>query len=127
MVAKTSDKGGQGAGLARGLHDQHNGQIQESGHLGRAALGGGSTTIKQAHHPLHKDAIGLAAMPVVDRAHPIPAAEVEIQVAAHPVGGETQQLRIEVVRTNFEGLNRFPTTSGQGGQTEAQKGFAAPT
>ena len=84
-----------------------------------------TAAIEQAHHPLDQGELGLAAVPRETAPYPLLAAEQGVEVAAWPSTHPAEQLGIEVVGSNFEGLQVLAAAAGQGCEAQAEQGFAA--
>ena len=57
--------------------------------------------------------------------HPGRATEVEIKIAARPLGDGAQQLRIQIIGSDLERLDAVTLDSGPGQKCKAEKGFTA--
>ena len=84
-----------------------------------------TAAIEQAHHPLDQGQLGLAAVPREAAPHPFLAAEQGVEVAAWPSTHPAEQLGIEVVGSHLEGLQALAAAASQGGEAQAEQGFAA--
>ena len=84
-----------------------------------------TAAIEQAHHPLDQGELGLAAVPGEAAPYPLLAAEQGVEVAAWPSTDPAEQLGIEVVGSHLEGLQALAAAAGQGGEAQAEQGFAA--
>ncbi len=119
MVAKAPYQGRQGSSLTGSFHHQDHWQIEQLGDGGRTAFAAGAPAIEQTHHPLHQHPIGLAAMPAVAAANPVFATEQGIKIPALAPCHLGEQLGIQVVGADFEGLLPGAAGAGGGGQAEA--------
>ena len=66
LLAKARHQRPDGGSLAAGVHNKQQGQVQQAGHVGGAALLAGAEAVIQAHDPLHQAGIR-GAPPVVER------------------------------------------------------------
>ena len=86
--------------------------------------------------PISPPLAGSLQDPVTDWIHPVPqpvvsglpdpglTTEIAVEVAAGPLGCCTQQLRIEIIRPDLEGLNAETSGSCPSKQGQAEQGFA---
>ena len=75
------------------------------GHSSGAALLAAADAIEQAHHPFHEGQVSPPRIAVECPLHPGLSAEIEVEIATGPPCCCTQQLGVEVVRSDLERLD----------------------
>ena len=66
---KTRHQGTDGGSLPGGIHNKQQGDLQQAGHMGGAALLAGTETVIQAHDPLHQT--GVRGVPPMAGTQPV--------------------------------------------------------
>ena len=125
VITETLDESPQRCGLTTGIDHQHHRQPQLFCDSCRAAGFTAADAVEQTHDPLHQGQIPLAAVTVKSPFNPGFVAQVDVEIAAGMPCCSTQQLRIEVVRSNLERLDAVALRAGPGQQGQSEQRLAA--
>src|SRR5258708_37508237 len=88
------------------IDDQHDRCLEELGNLGSTAYAAGATlAIIESHHPLDHGDLSRGSSPTKYVQHTAGWQHPGIQVVAGPGCGQGEMGRIDIVRSNFEGLH----------------------
>ena len=113
-------------GGTAGLHHQHNGQVEQTGHFGTRAAAA-FVAVEQSHHALDDAHVGIGCIAGKGLLHPIGPSHEEVEIDTRTLAGTLVKFRINIVGAALEGLHTQAAPMEQSHQPQGHGGFSTAT